>query len=952
MKKFLFIMVIAALLVAISPVYLSPNPVRAQNGAAPHVVCVPFHGTMALVPHDAWIGKEITFKGTAHDADGDSTMSQFRWNFADGYSTGWVNGVNPYAIEARHTYTGEMADGTPYGNGKYFTASLEVKGTDGLVGQDTYFVLIGESTPELRANVAIDEGLWWLHKLQVRDTYAGNVPYGYWAVDHPVSNTGAVTEAFEVQGHLPSGNVNEDPYVETVQRGLNYLLANTHVHSISAQFYGDRDVNGNGIGLGSYSDSQRTMYECGITLMALASSIDPNRIAETGDATWVKGRAYKDIVQDMVDYLAFGQTDSGVGRGGWRYYANYGDTDNSCSQWPAIGLQAAELNFGSYGVVIPAFVKSELEIWLNASQNADGGFLYAFSGDWTQKTSNVARTGAGCAMMAFAGITPTDARFDAALSYLDAHWNATTGPMGDWDSHFGNYYAMYGVMKGMRLPEPDIVLIGSHDWYTEYRDYIVNHQNSDGGWTAIISAHNPYLGSAWALLTLIKTVEKPGPIAIAGMDMLHCPPLVAVKFDASHSYHRNPTKQIVLYQWDFESDGTWDYASPLPFAEHSYPAVFIGDDIDWGATSKNYTVTLRVTDNSEPQMRDTDTCLVGITPPPWPPVSDPDGPYYTGPGKTIKLDGSDSYDPEERMYAEDHPWYETIATYKWDLDNDGLFDDSTDIQPEFTAPASYGTYSVGLNVTDSNPSGAGGQYTEHDWSITYTELLVSSTPPVAEANGPYQIVEGKVTFSISGSFDPEGDPLEYRWDFESDGTWDTEWLLRQTQGDELVHSYVQTAEYVATLEVKDTEGLTSSDTAAVHGGPVWFTWTCPSEAQMKSEYNIVLRAESKADSSQDITFSVTETSENPSMIFSYDICDGSTGRDVLDNVSVQFDGQPYGWGDLKSATLLPFETKEFVFTIKHKWQWIKGWSACRLLTGAMQTLVSIASWGETSQIPT
>jgi len=48
------------------------------------------------------------------------------------------------------------------------------------------------------------------------------------------------------------------------------------------------------------------------------------------------------------------------------------------------------------------------------------------------------------------------------------------------------------------------------------------------------------------------------------------------------------------------------------------------------------------------------------------------------------------------------------------------------------------------------------------------------TRPVADAGGPYNVNEGTaVSFDASGSSDD--DTLEYRWDFDADGTWDTLW---------------------------------------------------------------------------------------------------------------------------------------------------------------------------------
>ena len=57
-----------------------------------------------------------------------------------------------------------------------------------------------------------------------------------------------------------------------------------------------------------------------------------------------------------------------------------------------------------------------------------------------------------------------------------------------------------------------------------------------------------------------------------------------VLFDGSASF--DPDGSITLYEWDFDSDGTFDYSSSDPTATHTYGAPFNG------------TVTLRVTDNS------------------------------------------------------------------------------------------------------------------------------------------------------------------------------------------------------------------------------------------------------------------------------------------------------------------------------------------------------------------
>lgn len=825
---------------------------RASADVPPEVVTVPFHGELLAVPHDAWIGKEIIFKGTAHDADGDAMMAAYMWDFGDGYSTGWISGVDPYAIEEKHTYTGTMADGTPYGPGKYFTAWLYVQDDTGLIGQDSYFVAIRDvSNPDemlkVEVNVAIDNGLWWLHKQQIRGTYPDGADYGYWDnADYDVATTGAAVEAFELQGHLAKGDpydISEDPYVETVQRGLNFLFNNVEEIPIEQDPaycpLGNPDVNGNGVGVAMHGpDGRARMYEAGITLMTMGSSKAPTRIATTGP---VAGRTYFDITQDMVEFMAWAQNeqvdefiyrdvdasndvspgdvrlrlwfagwcgwcgtlvgdghpdvgwplvpfaaeekhgdpdgngeyeweepvyedldgsndvsigderlstvsmydagsivavgdpdlgtglvafagdekhtetddpnsayDWGTGRGGWRYGGNSWNSDNSVSQWPAIGLEAAERNLVELGLTVPEFVRPELLRWLGFSQCAEpgwsyGGFGYREPCEWV----NTAKTGAGAAMLAWAGVPASDSRFQHALGFLDVRWYE------DWpcSQNFGDYYTMYAIMKGMRIPDPDVKFIGGHDWYGEYARYIVDEQNVyDGQYLVDHGCWGPSgegyvqnaLATAWAMLILTPTVVQPPPVADAGPDVERHPPIIPIGFDGSGSYHRDPTKEIVEYCWDF-GDGSPVECSPEPMAEHAYPAVHNPDGtINWPETADDYVVTLRVIDSNVPPLEDDDTLIVHITAPPWKPVADADGPYESWEDIPVCLDGSGSYDPESRMYEPGHPWYETIAKYEWDLDNDGQFDDSTVVNPCWTWE-SKGTYAVCLKVTDSVP---------------------------------------------------------------------------------------------------------------------------------------------------------------------------------------------------------------------------------------------------------
>jgi hypothetical protein len=81
--------------------------------------------------------------------------------------------------------------------------------------------------------------------------------------------------------------------------------------------------------------------------------------------------------------------------------------------------------------------------------------------------------------------------------------------------------------------------------------------------------------------------------------------------------------------------------------------------------------------------------------------------------------------------------------------------------------------------------------------------------PVADPNGPYTAHEGtSILFDGSGSSDPDGDPLIYRWDL-GDGTIDFGRLA--------LHAYGDNGNYSVSLTVSDPEGLsgTASTSATI-----------------------------------------------------------------------------------------------------------------------------------------
>ena len=73
---------------------------------------------------------------------------------------------------------------------------------------------------------------------------------------------------------------------------------------------------------------------------------------------------------------------------------------------------------------------------------------------------------------------------------------------------------------------------------------------------------------------------------------------------------------------------------------------------------------------------------------------------------------------------------------------------------------------------------------------------------------PAGIVGTIFSFDASSTVDNEDDviALEFRWDWETDGRWDTDWQQKRSA----THVYEESGSYPVTLEVKDTQGLIGS----------------------------------------------------------------------------------------------------------------------------------------------
>jgi PKD domain len=666
----------------------------------PNAKTVPWLASNPLIPHDTVSGASHTLKGTSDVA---GPTIEYTWKFGDGSPdfVGTVTTANRYNLEAVRAYAGPV--------GTAFTASLIVKDTStGESDTANYYVIIRPTSLDVEINMAIDRGLWYLHKSLRRDAYfAGS---GDWAPGIVGSSYYATTpanvNAFEVSGHLETGNA-ENPYVETVARGLKgtFHFLTTHAVTVQTNPIGaglNPDSNGNGYGV--VVSQGDPYYQGGIFMDAIVASGTPNTVTTTGPAgaganPGISGRTYKAIVQDMVDEYAWAQWDGTEG-GGWRYSSNT-FPDNSANQWAAIGMIAAERVFGC---TTPAWVKQHNKTWLTYSQDttgADSG-VFGYVGPspiWGPYNT----TPSGMVQMVWNGIGRGNSQWDRTETFMRANFCNTGGAFAALRD---TYYGMFSFTKSMLLhdsngdgvAEPIALLGGNLDWFHAEASKgdacdgvartLVSDQNPAGYWTG----HNPSSSkypfeTAQAIIMLNQAVVELNPVAVA--QALPDPGVVGqtINLLGNTSFHLDPARTIIKWEWDLDNNGTFETLGVN--VSRSFPAL------------GNYTVRLRVTDDGTPAK--TDVTTVHITLPPVGPTASAGGPYVFCPqSKPWFLDGTGSVNPDEGQHEGMLPG-DTIVEYAWELDGDNDFNDAFGPSPDVTAfleALGPGSRNIQLRVKD------------------------------------------------------------------------------------------------------------------------------------------------------------------------------------------------------------------------------------------------------------
>jgi PKD repeat protein len=152
-----------------------------------------------------------------------------------------------------------------------------------------------------------------------------------------------------------------------------------------------------------------------------------------------------------------------------------------------------------------------------------------------------------------------------------------------------------------------------------------------------------------------------------------------------------------------------------------------------------------------------------------------------------------------------------ILSYYWAFDSVWMPAETGETCSFSAGYDDQGVHAVSVLVWD------GAEYDQHNWTLTITDVP-PNTPPVASFSvtpNPGDVYT-LFSFDASASFDSETplSGLEFRWDWDGDGAWDTDWLAEPY----ITHQFTLPGNYSVRLEIRDQGGATDEFQVSVE---VW-----------------------------------------------------------------------------------------------------------------------------------
>ena len=259
------------------------------------------------------------------------------------------------------------------------------------------------------------------------------------------------------------------------------------------------------------------------------------------------------------------------------------------------------------------------------------------------------------------------------------------------------------------------------------------------------------------------------------------------EFDASGSSDLETSAGNLLVRWDFDGDNHFDTdytTTKTAFYKYTVPGKYepILEVKDEGGLIARFIATVEVSTSSSA------------------PVA-----FFTVKPESGRISDAFLFDAYGCYDAEDQT---SLLKVRWDFDGDGTWD--TGWSTEKAVNHFYltaGVFVAKLEVLDTQ--GLVGSTTR---IITVGDVNLKPTAffTVYPESGN---TETRFTFDASGCTDPE-DPvtsLQVRWDWDNDGTYDTEYRTLKI----IQHTFAQPGTYTVVLEVIDTEGYGSTFTREI-----------------------------------------------------------------------------------------------------------------------------------------
>lgn len=300
-----------------------------------------------------------------------------------------------------------------------------------------------------RLDLAVDEGLAFLARVQTRDGAIGN------------TNTPAITSlavmAFLTKGYAPG----LPPYGNVINRGIDFILSSANSEGL---IYGQKGE--------MYNHNISTLM-----LSEVSGMVDPDR----------QTRIDRILPRAIRIILAAQQAPKKPGAdGGWRYKPASDDSDISHVGWALAALRSARNN----GAPVPRETIDRAIAYVMRCRGPDAGFTYMPDSN----NPNMARTGIALLCLELAGHHRDEVTLQCGQYILSQFQK---NPEGKGEKCF--YYSMYYIGNSM-------FQLGGREWDTlapRLYNTLLNYQTNDGSWSPHgTKTKDPAYCTSMAILTL------------------------------------------------------------------------------------------------------------------------------------------------------------------------------------------------------------------------------------------------------------------------------------------------------------------------------------------------------------------------------------------------------------------------------------------------------------------